>query len=248
LSGSLNKSILKSKYELIAIIWCDCILVGEDWLKNMINKYIANEKIASVRSNLILPNEVWQKYNFWNKVNTLEEYIRNIKCIKFGRPTLFSKKLIKKFGLYDNKTFRIAGEDTDLCLKLIKKGYKLPLANTDIIHMHGFYKLSLKNQLFKKALPLSEASGVIFRKHLFLSNKYRNALTYSIIYLFASIPSLIQPLFLIFLGLIILIYTSRILIYIKDIRVLFIPIFKIIKDLISLFGFWKGFITGKQRF
>jgi hypothetical protein len=214
----------------------------------MVDKFNSNDKIAAVGSNLILPKEIWQKYNFWNKINTFEEYIRGIRKVKFSRPTLFNKKLIKELGMYDNKTFRIAGEDSDLRLKLIKKNYLLPLADTNIIHMHGFYKLSLIGQLFKKALPLAEASGVLFRKHLFLSSKYRNALSYTIIYLFAFIPSIIQPIFLIILALILLIYTLRVLKYIKDARTIILPFFKIIKDLISLFGFWKGFITGKQEF
>lgn len=248
LASSLNKTIELAKYDLISIIWCDCVLVGGDWLEKMVERFNSDDKIASVRSNLILPAEIWKKYNFWNKVNTIEEYIRNIKKIKFGRPTLFNKKLIKEVGMYNNKIFRIAGEDSDLCLKLIKRGYSLPLADTDMIHMHGFYKLSLKNQLFKKALPLAEASGVLFRRHLFLSNKYRNALTYTLIYLFSLMPSFIQPFFLFILILTLLVYTLRIFIYIKDIRIIFIPIYKFIKDLISLFGFWKGFITGKQEF
>ena len=122
------------------------------------------------------------------------------------------------------------------------------MADTEILHMHGFYKISLMEQLFKKALPLAEASGVLFRKHLFLSNKYRNAITYTIIYLFVITPTFVQPIFLAILAFILLFYVLRILKYIKDFRVIFIPFYKIVKDLISLFGFWKGFITAKQEF
>ena len=248
LANSLNKAINSAKYELIAIVWCDCILFGENWLTKMIEKFNSDNKIAAVGSNLILPKEIWQKYNFWNKVNTFEEYLRNIKKIKFSRPTLFNKRLIKEMGMYDNKTFRIAGEDIDIMLKLMKRGYKIVLADTEIIHMHGLYKLSLTKRLFKKALPLAEASGVIFRRHLFLNDKFRNALTYTFIYLFAIFPSIIQPIFLIILALILLTYTLRVLKYIRDVRIIILPIFKIIKDVISLFGFWKGFITGRQEF
>jgi len=247
LASSLNKAIKVSKYALIAIIWCDCVIEEKDWLKKIVNRF-NSDKIAAVRSNLILPKEIWNKYSFWNKVNSIEEYVRNIKKIRFGRPTLFNKKLIKEIGMYDDKTFRIAGEDSDLCLKLINKGYNIPLSDTSIIHMHGFYKLLLKDQLIKKALPLAEASGVIFRRHFFLNNKYKNALTYTIIYLFAFIPNLFQTLFLFILVLILLVYMLRVFKYIKDVRIIFIPFYKLIKDIISLFGFWKGFITGKQRF
>ncbi len=250
LASSLNKAINFSKYNLIAIIWCDYLLIDAYWLEKMVNKFNSNNKIACVMSDLILPKEVWEKYNFWNKVNNFEEYLRSIKNIKFGKLILFDKEKVKEVGLYDNKTFRIAGEDTDLCLKLLKKGYLIELADTQIIHMDGIYhcNMSFTDQLFKKALPLSEAAGVNFRRHLFLNSRYRNALIYTIIYLLALVPTFIRPLFLFILLIIILIYTLRIIKFIKDFRIIFVPFYKFFKDLISLFGFWKGFITRKQEF
>lgn len=248
LGSSLNRAIKLSRYDTLVIVWCDFVLVGGDWLNKMMNKFNSNNKIACVMSNLMLPKEVWKKYDFWSKVNTIEEYNRSIKNKIFGKLTLFDKKKIKEVGMYDSKSFRIAGEDADLRLKLTKRGYKVVLANTEIIHMHGFYKLSLKDHLLKKALPLAEASGVLFRRHLFLSNKYRNALTYTTIYLFSIIPSFIRPIFLIILALMLLTYLLRVFKYVKDIKIVYIPFYKITKDMISLFGFWKGFVTGKQEF
>ena len=108
--------------------------------------------------------------------------------------------------------------------------------------------MSLIEQLFKKALPLSEASGAIFRRHRYLENPYRNFIIYTIIYFLSIIPSFIQPVTITILIIILTIYTLRILKYIKDIRIIFVPFFKIAKDLISIVGFWKGYITGKQTF
>lgn len=248
LGKGLNKAIELSKYDILVIVWCDFVLVDDNWLTKMIEKFNSDDKIGCVMSNLFLSREVWQKYSFWDKVNTLDEYIRNIKKIKFGKLTLFDKKKMKELGMYDTKTFRIAGEDTDLRLRLSKKGYKIVMGNTRIIHLHGFYKLSFLERLIKKALPLAEASGVLFRKHFYLESKYRNAVFYTLIYLLALIPSFIRPLFLFILILMLLIYTLKVFIYIKDIRIIFVPFYKFFKDLISLFGFWKGFITKKQEF
>ena len=248
LASSLNKAIKLSKYDVLAIVWCDFVLVGEDWLNKMIEKFSSDNKIACVMSNLMLPKEVWKKYDFWNKVNTIEEYNRSVKGKVFGKLTLFDKNKIKEVGMYDSKTFRTAGEDTDLRLKLLKRNYKIVLEDTKIVHLHGFYKLSLLDRLFRKALPLAEASGVLFRKHFYLNSKYRNALVYSFIYLFALVPNFIQPLFLVILGLILFTHMFSVFKHVKDIKILLVPFYKLFKDLISLFGFWKGFITGKQEF
>jgi len=249
LATTLNKGIKISKYDYIAIIWCDCELVSDKWLDNMIKVMDSNNNIAVVRSNLFLPREIWESYDFWNKLSTLDQYIRYVKKIRFERPTMFRKEILAKFNYYDNKTFRIAGEDTDLCIKISKENYLMPSGKTDIIHKHGMYNLSLIDHLFKKALPLAEAAGVIFRKHFFVGNKLRNGLVYSALYLLALIPSDLNKLFMFLILILALIYTLRALFYIKlNIRLLFLPLFKILKDLISIFGFWKGFITGKQEF
>jgi len=248
LAKSLNKAISLSKYDLISIIWCDCVLVGDNWLKLMVEKFDSDKSICCVRSNLFLPKEIWKRYDFWSKIETLEEYVRGVNKIKFGRPTLFDKKKVLEVGGYNTKTYRIAGEDTDLRLKLKKKGYKSLLAETDMVHMHGFHKRSLFEHLIKKAFPLAEASGVLFRKHLFLNNPYRNALIYTIIYLLAVIPNFLQPLFLVIVALMLIIYTLKVLKYINDVKVILVPFYKFFKDIISLIGFWKGFITKKQEF
>ena len=249
LASTLNKGINLSKFNYIAIIWCDCELVSDNWLDKMIKVMDSDRKIAVVRSNLILPKEIWKSYDFWNKIATLDQYVRNIRKERFERPTMFRKDVLKEVGMYDDKRFRIAGEDTDICLKISKKGYLMPPGKTDIIHMHGAYNLSFYDQLLKKALPLSEASGVNLRKNLFLGDKIRNGIVYTIIYLLAVIPSKINSLFALLILILAIIYALRNLYYVKfDIRILILPLFKIVKDIISIFGFWKGFITNKQKF
>ena len=248
LGKSLNKAISLSKYDLLAIVWCDFVLINNNWLDKMVKMFESDDKIACVMSDLFLPKEIWQKYTFWDKVNTLDEYLRGIKKIKFEKLTLFDKDKVKEFGVYDTNNFRIAGEDTDLRLKLIKKGYKIVMSDARIMHLHGFYKLTFLDRMFKKALPLAEASGVLFRKHFYLESSYRNAITYTIIYLLAITPTFIQPLFLTILILMLAIYTLNVLRYINDVKVIFVPFYKFFKDIISLIGFWKGFITKKQEF
>jgi len=249
LAKSLNKAIKASKYDLICIIWCDCVLESDNWLGEMIKTYNSNKK-SFIGSKLIIPKECWDKFSFYNKVILTNDYEISLnKKQKEGRPTLFDKKLLIQVGLYDDKTFRIAGEDTDLRCKLQNLGYKLVTADVNILHLHGFYNLSFNKQISKKALPLSEAIGVNFRRYGIksLSNKYRNPITYTILYLSLLIPY-VNILSVILIAFLVFIYTIKILKYSKDIKIIFVPILKIIKDIISIIGFWKGFVTKKQTF
>lgn len=249
LASSLNKAISSSKYELICIIWCDCILENEKWLDEMIKTYNSNEK-CFVGSKLIIPEEYWDKFSFYDKVILTKDYEISLnKKQKEGRPALFSKRSLFEVGLYDNKTFRIAGEDTDLTQKLQKKGYKWITAPVNILHLHGFYKLSFKKQLLNKALPLAEATGVNFKKYgvKSLSNIYWNPITSTILYLSLIIPYINIASFIIIIALA-LFYAIKVFKYSKDIKIIFVPFFKIAKDIITIIGFWKGFVTKKQEF
>ena len=249
LASSLNKAIKLSKYELICIIWCDCILENEKWLAEMVKAYDSNEK-CFVGSRLVIPREYWVKFFFWDRVILTRDYEINLnKKQKEGRPTLFSKKSLFEVGLYDNKTFKIAGEDTDLRWKLQNKGYKLITTKVNILHLHGFYRLSFKEQLLNKALPLGEAIGVNFRKYgtKSFSSRYWNPISLTILYLFLILPYINIASFIIIAALA-LIYTIKVFKYSKDIKIIFVPFFKIAKDIITTIGFWKGFITKRQEF
>src|SRR3989344_5952368 len=128
LAKSLNKAIKSSKYNLLNIIWCDCVLASNNWLDEMVNVYNSNKK-CFVGSKLIIPKEYWNKFSFYDKVILTKDYEISLKNKqKEGRPTLFSKKLLLKVGLYNDKNFRIAGEDTDLRWKIQELGYKLVTA------------------------------------------------------------------------------------------------------------------------
>jgi len=249
LASSLNKAIRLSRYKLIAIIWPDTILNSKDWLKDIILIINSNKKIAAVSSRLIITKKIWKKINFWKKISLIDQYKNSIKNKKvMGRPSLFKKEILKSLNYYDNKTFRIAGEDTDLRLKTLKLGYKIPTSKkSELLHLHGFNKSSLIKELLNKSLPLAEAAGVIYRKHNFIEGKYLNFIVYTILYLLLIIP-IINYFALTLIILISIIYTLKALFYIKNIKIILLPLYKIIKDILSIIGFWKGVITKKQIF
>src|SRR3989344_1195371 len=249
LSRSLNKAIKQSKHDLLCIIWCDCILESKSWLNEMIKVYNEN-KNCFVGSKLVIPKEYWDKFSFWDKAVVVKDYETSLKNKqREGRPTLFDKKALFEARLYDTKTFRTAGEDTDLRWKLDKLGYKFITAKVNILHLHGFYKFSLKKQLINKALTLAEAIGANFRRHGIksLPNNYWNPLTSTILYFSLLIPYINIISFIIVLFILIK-YTLNTFKFVKDKKIIILPLFKLLKDIITIVGFWKGFFTGKQKF
>lgn len=248
LAKTLNKGIKNSKYDLISIVWGDCVLKTNNWLNHLVNIINKDKKIGVVTSKLVIPTKLWKQYGFWDKLSLLKD-IKSSKDKKNrdGRFALFRKEVFEKIGLYDYKTFKIAGEDTDLKWRLINKEYKIKHSYEDLLHLHGMHKFSLEYQLFKKALPLAEAMGVNFRKYgsKSLGNKYWNPISSTILY--GSLFTPLKPLGVIGIIILLILYISNALKYEKDIKIMFLPFFKIVKDIITIIGFWKGFFTKKQN-
>ena len=247
--GSTNKGIKISKYEIISIILCDYILDSKDWLSKMVKAINLSDNIGMVGTDVVLPKELWDQYKFWDRVVLSPVFDKEFKGdIKKGKPVMYKKEVFDRLGLYD-ESYKM-GADTDMRLKILNAGYKISNPKTRLLHYHGYYGLTPMQQIFKKSLPLTEAAGVIFRRYNFLGHKYWsywNPLTATTIYIGLFIP------YLNYLSLIAIIvvsgyYTYLVSKYNKDIRLVFVPFFKILKDVVSLFGFWKGFITNKQTF
>ncbi|MFH1209738.1 MAG: glycosyltransferase [archaeon] len=255
LANSLNEGLKVSIYPSVCIIHADCIIPDKNWLSKLIEEK-TDKKIALVNARLVLPSEMLKKTDFWNMVMITNKMNKVLKTgsryntvfeKEDSRMVLIDKKIINKFGLFDAKTFKIAGEDTDLILRLTKAGYLIKETNLSLFHMHTFKQNNAWFWLIKKTAPIGEASGVIYRRHKFLINKFWNPLTSTILYLSVFIPyvRIVSVSAIIFIS---LYYAYNISKYIKNHKVLILPLFKICKDLITIFSFWKGFITNKQEF
>jgi len=247
--GSTNEGLRIVKYEIICIILCDYILNSKQWLTKMVDAMNSSNDIGMVGTNVILPRNLWNSYKFWDRVVLSPVFDKESKGdIKKGKPVMYKKEVFDKLGLYD-ESYKM-GADTDMRLKILKSGYKIINPGTKLLHYHGYYGLTPFQQIFKKSLPLTEAAGVIFRRYGFLGKKYWSL--WNPIIATGLYSGLLIP-YINYLSLIGIIgmsgyYTYLVAKYNKDIRLVLVPFFKIFKDLISLFGFWKGFITNKQTF
>ena len=191
---------------------------------------------------------MWDEYSFFDKAIFAKEYYMSVTGKKKGgKHALIRKKVLEEIGYYDAKSYRIAGEDADLMCRIMKKDYKVVLTSNKIMHYHVYYRLTLRQHLFNKALPIGEAIGVNFRRHGFksLGNKYWNAFTSTFIYIGLFIPYIRWLSLIIILGAI-LTFIWYFLKYSRDVKLVFLPFLKIAKDIFNIIGFWRGFIKNKQ--
>ncbi|MHA1253033.1 MAG: glycosyltransferase [Candidatus Helarchaeota archaeon] len=211
LSASLNVVIQNSTGDFIWIIHGDCI-PNKNFLKNAINLFEENKDIGVVCAQADLPIEVWQKYNFYDKVFHFKEtieYNKNRKMKKIFMETrglcrgmktaIFRREVLDEIGPFNSNKFRAAGEDGDIEYKIRKIKWKVIKINFPSKHLHAINTTNVKSQ-FKKIMRLNEAKGTLLRMYGLIAfdnvikNRYWNPITITIFYLSIIISFIIAVL------------------------------------------------------
>lgn len=221
LADSINYGIKKAKNKIIIILHQDCIPSSKDWLENLV-KPLSDKNVVCSVSKVELPYDYWKSFNFFAKIMSIKEQ-KVITPLMDEKGCAFRKKDLIKVGLFDNKTFRTAGEDFDMAIKLSKFG-KFAYPESKVLHYH---KHTFFNRLHKE-YQLSNAFGVIVRL-------YKNKIPKRYVGFFKSTP---------FLGWLILLFQFPYL-RMPFGGLFWIPIALGI-NFIYCFGFWKGFLRSEQ--
>ncbi len=219
---SLNYGVRKAKNPIVVSVHQDCIASSDDWLQKLVEPLKDKNVVATV-SKVELPFDFWNKLDPIAKILSVKEQ-DIITSLLDEKGCAYRKKDLLKVKLFDNKNFRTAGEDFDMYFKLRKLG-KIEYPDAKVIHYH---KYTWKNR-FKKELQLSNAFGALFRI-------YDSSMTRWYLGLIKSIPFLGYPLFLI---------TMRPKKLGFFLSLLALPIYLYVNFIYS-YGFWKGFIMGKE--
>jgi len=133
----------KAKGEYLLFLNNDTEVVNAEWLSSMM-EYAQFENVGAVGPKLLFPNNTVQHMGIaiglrggashagilfpeWQLMGFpflhAKDVARNVSAVT-GACLLMRKKLFEKVGGFD-KTFKIAFNDTDLCLKLEKLGYEI---------------------------------------------------------------------------------------------------------------------------
>ena len=158
LAESLNKGILQAKNELVISLHQDCIPEGREWLAQLIAPFKDKSVIASV-SQVHLPLALWNSFSFLAKCLTFKERGK-ITPLLDEKGCAYRKKTLQEIGYFDQNTFRTAGEDFDLFIRINEKGnIAYPLCS--VKHMHETSTI----QRLKKERQYANGYGTLIRKY-----------------------------------------------------------------------------------
>lgn len=135
--SSYNIGVKKSQSDFIVFLHSDSCPSSVNELKKLMIPILKSEKIVASYPTAIVPREVWETYNFWQKYR----FTRLLgKEVGFnGKFDCIRKKVFDKIGGFDESRFArdeaIGGEDADLFLRLKKHG-ELVHSSAKVIHLH----------------------------------------------------------------------------------------------------------------
>lgn len=252
LARSVNAGVGKAKNAIICIVHEDIILADNEWFRKLIPHL--NGNTACVTSPVLLPEEIYATFGFWEKAlfswEVSDKYDRSVTSLDYsdGKNDIFRKDIFLRFGGFDGETYRVACEDVDLSKRLQRAGYKILSVPVPVYHLHSSHATGLSTILFSKNPRLSEGQGVLFRKFGFIGG-WNNQ-----IFKTAALILLLVPVF--FVRLIGVAYIAAVVfgstysafrkINKPEVFVLVPPV-KLMDYLLNVLYFWKGFIMKRQR-
>src|SRR3989338_6530714 len=247
LAGSLNKGILLSKTEYVITLHQDCVPVGTGWLSALMKPF-EDPHVELSASLQQMPREIWQRFSFWHKVFVVPEL--SIQKTIHERATAYKASVVEECGLFDNKTFLTAGEDSDLFMKMQAYG-KFVVSSAVVSHVHAPHNDSLW-KFIKTFLRCHEAMGVLHRKYFFKMGFqlfYDVLKTILVFFFFVFLFFNVYVSLGIFLLIIVLANITHLNVvrYVCDVRLVFVPFVYTFVWFATLVVMWKGFVSGRQR-
>lgn len=134
LGASFNLGVESSKSSFVVLMHSDCTLPTASELSKLTRPFIENNDIIATYPTIVLPESVWQTYDFWEKCYFARQVGRGVA----GLTTKFDcirKKSYLDVGGIDVKNFGFGGFDADLHESLAKIG-KVSKSEAVIIHLH----------------------------------------------------------------------------------------------------------------
>lgn len=249
LAKSYNVGIKASKFDIVVTLHSDCILTTKDSLSKLIEPFKSEDVVVVCPINF-LPKDWWDKYSFWGKLMFARLVGKDSRNLS-GKFDAFRKDVLIRMGLFDEKSFRVAGEDGNLHIKLVSSGIgRIVWSDSKVNHLHCLNRFGLRDLLMKE-IQYGEVHGVLRRRYLF----HRFGLWHLIL----AKPLLMIGLFIPFffpifqiisiLGIAVFALFSTLPIFkVKDYRVMFVPFVNLIGFFLFGIFFIKGFLTSKQTF
>lgn len=163
LGYSLNKGIKISKYEIVVMLHGDAVPLTKFWLRDLIAPFDDPSIVAScsIQEN---PDVSGGRLCLWEKLLLAR---LNPHAAFNDKADAYRKDMLADIGYFDCETFRTAGEDEDLALRLRISNKKVVATSARIMHDHYDYYLSgfgCLKRLLAKDYTFGRAGGALRRK------------------------------------------------------------------------------------
>lgn len=246
LAAAYNDALRQADSDLLITLQADVVIPSADGITRLIEPFRSDPLIVLSCALQETPWDIWYKYSFWQKC-LFSRQVGRVLSGQNGRFCCFSTHALHKVGLFDEATFRTAGEDGDIIIKLrqIGKIVDVPLV---VKHLHQMdWHFSLRRYI-QKENQLAEAQGAFFARHarhLSWRERCRN-LARPILALSLAVPKFnIAAVGIIALYSIAI--TGNVFKLTKDVRLTVLPFVNAYILFSFTYFFLKGLITKRQR-
>lgn len=220
LAASMNYGIKKAKYPVIVSLHQDCIPQGKNWLAKL-TAPLKEQRVSASVSRVHLPEKLWSSFTKSAQALTIKEK-GVITPLMDEKGCAYRKDTLLEVGMFNDKLFRTAGEDFDMYLKLKEEG-QIAYPDCEVLHIHPTY---LRGRL-KKTYQNANGYGALVRIHGKKMPRWYAGLV-------SALP---------IIGIISLLnYPWKKAGLLGGVYVGLTPLIHIF----YCYGFWKGFLRGKQ--
>ncbi len=164
-SASYNLGAKLARGDYLVTYHSDSSLPTNQELRKLILPFLEDSSVIATGSITILPEDIWNKYGFWQKyvyASAAGKEIASGNC-KFD---CYKKDVFLKIGGCDEINFggkdQVGGEDADLHIRLRKVG-KVASSKGKVIHLHYMGSNYSLRDVVKNKWRLSRAYGRVLR-------------------------------------------------------------------------------------
>lgn len=245
LAGGYNEGARLATTDYVLLMHQDIVLTRPDSFATVIEPF-RDPQVVATYPILLHPYDVWKEYSFWQKC-LFSRLVDKQTAMLTGKFDAFSKAFLEEVGYFDNKTFRTAGEDSDLKVKIRRRGLLTVNHGVEVIHLqYAEQDFGLK-KFIKKEAQYAEAQGVMLRKYGVHDVKGVILSFFRQILLIGLLIPFVNILFALLIVIYSIIYTK--LVYQKawrNPRIIAVPFINIYLLFVATYISTKGFVRGRQ--
>lgn len=245
LAAGYNEGSRLAKTDFVLLMHQDIVLTRDDSFAAVLKPF-ADKAVVATYPVLLHPYEVWKEYSFWQKC-LFSRLVGKKTAMLTGKFDAFSKAFLEEVGYFDNKTYRTAGEDSDLKIKIRQRGLKTVNHGVEVVHLQYAEKDFSLKKFIKKEAQYAEAQGVVLRKYGVYDIKGVVLSFFRQILLIGLLIPFVNIIFALLIIAYAFAYTK--LVYEKewrDVRILAVPFINIYLLFVAFYISLRGFVRGRQ--